>query len=349
MYELAVATVPYAMPVAAGSAAVWVVAALWRRSSKEGSPIENIDKMVRPFEDAILRTKTPPGGHDRIDVESWGDLVKVAESLGKPILRLYGGAGGSEGRLFYVRDGPLCYLFEFAGAPISSALAGGYATPAPMGRGPTKPPAPVSPGPGAPGFTSVSMRESGLSLVSHLPGPEGPGPVLGETLEASADELRHQLYLPQDADPEVRVRQLTGILLERLRGFPPESYAVRVGTDLVRRALEQIEQQHVEQAEIDLISANWILDREERERKSGEGSRPSDGPGMPPDPDPSAPASSAPPTPSEASPSPLQDPPGQASGPESAGGGSGADPPGGTRDPPSAEARPPENSVAREA
>ena len=47
-------------------------------------------------------------------MKDWDDLVKVADTLGKPILEFVGkGADGEDQHLFYVSEGGAYYVWEF--------------------------------------------------------------------------------------------------------------------------------------------------------------------------------------------------------------------------------------------
>src|SRR5579859_4948454 len=94
-----------------------------------------IDEVIHPWAVAIVDTPTPPSGSHRIDLSRWEDLLRAAELLGRPILRLQGGEGGPDGRLFYVADGPQSYVFGFRGASLGLTRSGAYA-PAPPVRVP---------------------------------------------------------------------------------------------------------------------------------------------------------------------------------------------------------------------
>jgi hypothetical protein len=66
--------------------------------------------MIKPYTEVILGTSTPPSNDSQVIVESWDDLVKASDTLGKPILR-YRQPSDSAGRLFYVVDGPIEYVY----------------------------------------------------------------------------------------------------------------------------------------------------------------------------------------------------------------------------------------------
>ncbi|MGA7861580.1 MAG: hypothetical protein WCB19_06955, partial [Thermoplasmata archaeon] len=102
-------------------ALVGMVAAPERKSGAR----EAIDAVIHPWTVAIVDTPTPPTGPHRIDLNRWEDLLRAAELLGRPILRLQGGESGPEGQLFYVADGSQNYVFDFHGTPLPVARSGG--------------------------------------------------------------------------------------------------------------------------------------------------------------------------------------------------------------------------------
>ena len=91
---------------------VWVAT---RRTEEEELP--PLGELVRPYEEAIVATARPPKGVTATSVAEFGDLVKIADTLGKPILRP-GGPGGAGGT-FYVVDGLIAYSYRYPGtAPL---------------------------------------------------------------------------------------------------------------------------------------------------------------------------------------------------------------------------------------
>lgn len=84
------------------------------RRKKLVSRAKELEMTTRPYREIISVTRSPPEGGKRVVVESWGDLVKVADTLGKPILEFVGKKprGGSL-HLFYAFDGDVYYIYEF--------------------------------------------------------------------------------------------------------------------------------------------------------------------------------------------------------------------------------------------
>jgi hypothetical protein len=103
----------------------------------------DIEALTRPYQEAIVDTATPPPSANRVDVPTWTDLVKVADTLGCPILRVAdpSGKGTSGNSQFYVISGSQAFVFEGASRPPPATRA------ASLTKG-TRGPAPVRP-PGA--------------------------------------------------------------------------------------------------------------------------------------------------------------------------------------------------------
>lgn len=100
---------------------------LWasRRGAKS-STLPDLDTLIEPYEEVIVRTTELPGVPTILPVEGWEDLVKVADTLGRPILRP---SNGPEGASFYVVDGSVAYHYGYP--PIRTH---GARNPAPSGQ-----------------------------------------------------------------------------------------------------------------------------------------------------------------------------------------------------------------------
>ncbi len=98
--------------IAALGASGWL---LWvdRRSATAGK-LPALARLIEPYEEVIAQTTRVPADDARlVPVERWEDLVKVADTLGRPILRPTGAAGAPEGLDFYVFDGTVSYRFHY--------------------------------------------------------------------------------------------------------------------------------------------------------------------------------------------------------------------------------------------
>ncbi|MGI0156677.1 MAG: DUF5305 family protein, partial [Thermoplasmata archaeon] len=93
-----------------------VIAGLWLFRLLRRRPASSIEEIVRPYSDAIAESETPPVGRDRVLMKSWADVVTVADTLGKPILRWNGTKGSTSGPTFFVRDGTALYLYSHDGS-----------------------------------------------------------------------------------------------------------------------------------------------------------------------------------------------------------------------------------------
>jgi hypothetical protein len=85
----------------------------------EGDRVPRLDELIRPYEEAIATIGEPPLGTTETLVPSFDDLVKIADTLGKPILRPAGSDPAR--RTFLVLDGPIAYSYQHAPGDGSSA------------------------------------------------------------------------------------------------------------------------------------------------------------------------------------------------------------------------------------
>lgn len=88
----------------------------------EGSSVPPLEEVIQPYEEAIATVSAPPRETIPVDVPTFVDLAKIADTLGKPILRT--GPGGSDGRTFYVLDGFLAFTYRY---PDTTGTADGGA------------------------------------------------------------------------------------------------------------------------------------------------------------------------------------------------------------------------------
>ena len=112
----------YAELTAAGTALAASVWLLWvSRRPGGASRLPRLERLVEPYEEAIARTTTVPDASRVVRVVAWDDLVKVADTLGRPILRPEPSVPVSSGQEFYVVDGAVAYVYQYpasGGAPV---------------------------------------------------------------------------------------------------------------------------------------------------------------------------------------------------------------------------------------
>ena len=101
------------------SGAALVIAVLFYRKNQEPASRrdENLfERKIAQYQDIISSTSTAPKEEGSIFVSSLDDLIKIADTMGKPLLRYSSGtskdpsvSGASD--QFYVLDGEICYVF----------------------------------------------------------------------------------------------------------------------------------------------------------------------------------------------------------------------------------------------
>jgi hypothetical protein len=225
---------------------------------------EEIDEAVHPWNVAIVHTPTPPSGPRRIDLSGWGDLLRAAELLGRPILRLQGGEGGPEGRLFYVADGAQSYVFGFRGDPVNVARSGAYAPlahsiPVPIKTPPTVARLPVA----LPEVTPVALPVKRSPALQIFPLPAIPPPVVLTPADATRyPELPEPTAdgdLPPDMVVERRIREMILELLNDFRKLPSSSDRLERGTEHVQRAIDMLHLGRYRVAELEISKAAALL------------------------------------------------------------------------------------------
>jgi len=84
------------------------------RVEKKESPApgEEMAQMTRPYREVIATTTLLPSGESQVPMEKWEDLVKVADTLGKPILEFMDKGEGFTRYVFWVLDGETTYIYE---------------------------------------------------------------------------------------------------------------------------------------------------------------------------------------------------------------------------------------------
>jgi hypothetical protein len=84
---------------------------------KPEEPKDDIDMKIRPYMEVIAATATPPQEGKSISMLKWEDLVKVADTLGKPILKYEESGQGWMKYVFWVSDGELTYSYQYVAKP----------------------------------------------------------------------------------------------------------------------------------------------------------------------------------------------------------------------------------------
>jgi hypothetical protein len=238
--------------------------------STKASPA--LDEVIQFSEASIVDTPTPPTAPRRIDVSRWQDLLRAAELLGRPILRLQGSEGGTEGLLFYVADGPQSYVFGFPGTSVSTKRSGAYAPPRLS---------PPEPAPGSPATlpaeaarsdeTPLSFQPAPPAIIPALPLPANrtpsiPPPAVPERADSGWDSERPEKFadadLPSATVVEQRIREMIHELLVDFRKLPPSSDRLELGTEHIQRAVDMLHLGRYGVAQIELNKAARLL-REE--------------------------------------------------------------------------------------
>jgi len=230
---LAVAWLELAASAAALLFSVWL---FWSARRAAGpAPLPDLDRLIEPYEEVIARTTKVPDGVKVLPVDRWEDLVKVADTLGRPILRPLLSPDDLQGTDFYVFDGTLAYLYRHPrpdeGGP--SAAGAGAAT-AQAGPKPAAPPPAAAPPPGPARPPPTAGRP-----------PGAPPSAAAKRLTAQLEkELRRIRTLPLDAVQRwylfslatVAVRTVaSGDLQEAQRNVDELRRAIDRSLDLPRR------------------------------------------------------------------------------------------------------------------
>jgi hypothetical protein len=156
------ASAPY-LAVAASVGGVGGSAWVASRRSGEDEAAPPLSHLTEPFQEAIATVRTVPPWDRAVEVRDFGDLAKIADTLGKPILHLEGPAGGAAD--FLVREGNEVYRYRY---PRPRNNEGGVHPPADLG--------PVRAGPGPSSLAELSTRlERELAHVRRIGGERDPG------------------------------------------------------------------------------------------------------------------------------------------------------------------------------
>jgi hypothetical protein len=223
-----------------------------------------IDEVIHPWAVSIVETPTPPSVAHRIYVTHWEDLLRAAELLGRPILRLQGGEGGPDASLFYVADGPQSYVFGFGGAPVGIGRSGAYAPPNP----PTVLPVPSEPEIPEPELAPSTLPEPVLNPTDRA--PPAPRPIPPPVVPDPADALlgpeiigeRPEGDLPSATIVERRIREMIHELLADFRKLPASSDRLELGTEHIQRAIDMLHLGRYGIAQIELNKAARLLKEE---------------------------------------------------------------------------------------
>jgi len=74
--------------------------------------LDEITLLTRPYREVIATTTSLPEAGSKIAIEKWEDLVKVADTMGKPILEFVDKGQGFIHYVFWIKDGESAYVFE---------------------------------------------------------------------------------------------------------------------------------------------------------------------------------------------------------------------------------------------
>jgi len=220
-----------------------------RRSRPE--PLPPLAELLAPYAEAIAETGPLPGGTVIVPVSQLPDLVKVADTLGKPILRP--SVGPSEPPEVVVIDGGIAYRYRHVPSP--EPVAAPLPTPPTAVAPPTVPPsvaapalapAPVSPAVPAPRAPpTAAVGPAVPAAASPLPSPP-------------ASEAPPAVYVPDlsELEPARRPTPTGSALLRRLRTQTGRLRVVRldpwirsVAVGLAHRAVELLRANEIAEAE----------------------------------------------------------------------------------------------------
>ncbi len=167
---LSIAWTELAACLGALALSVWL---FWSgRRSPGPAPLPSLERLIEPYEEVIARTTSGPAGARMMPVERWEDLVKVADTLGRPILRPTPGPGDPVGSEFFVYDGTVAYVYRYPRTPAT----GGPARPEPA--------APAAPPPRAPPSAPAK------AAVPGAPPRRRASPGIAAQLEIELQRLR---------------------------------------------------------------------------------------------------------------------------------------------------------------
>lgn len=167
----------------------WVVT---RRAEEAGVP--PLEDLIRPYEEAIAVIATAPNEATATAVVAFADLVKIADTLGKPILRPAG--PDSARQTFFVLDGPVAYRYRYPG---DGAISGSIES------------FPTSPsGPGLPPSTATLVQRLQLE-IKQLHGLPPDGAMASEARRRVSRALG-LIRAGADAEAAVEIEEISRIL-----------------------------------------------------------------------------------------------------------------------------------------
>ena len=174
--------------------------------------IPDLDTLTEPYEEVIVLTSKVPDATTTLPVERWDDLVKVSDTLGRPILRPLNGPGGRPGTSLYVVDGQVVYTYNHPSAETlreeapdrtSELLPGSVTTP----------PQPIvleSARTGAAGIPAVLSAASNLTPIESVR-------AVTEQLRADLDRIERTPLSPAEHTKAIELVRTTARLLRAAR------------------------------------------------------------------------------------------------------------------------------------
>jgi hypothetical protein len=250
---------------------------LWFATRRPEEAIEPpLDQMIAPYEEAIAETLTVQGSTTPIGVSRFADLVKIADTLGKPILRPLG--PDLEISEFVVLDGDWAYTYRYPGGATSDAAmhvppipAAGETVSDPMGAspGPASPGGIFRPGPAQAGGADLGEQGRGFSTASGTRGPRsmqavGPwapgaaGHRLAPVPGAAGESPR---WTPLSTAAAAVVRRLRQEIT-RMEGLRLSRETSLEARSRVRRALDLVRSNDVAAAADEVLALSQLLTRE---------------------------------------------------------------------------------------
>jgi uncharacterized protein DUF5305 len=109
--------------ITGGGAGAAVSTAFTFRRREPASPEEELEAQSSFYQEAIAEIAGPPKTSNLVEVSSLRDLVKVSDTLGKPILRWRTVNQEAAENQYYVLDGQTGYRFELSLRPEAAAKA----------------------------------------------------------------------------------------------------------------------------------------------------------------------------------------------------------------------------------
>ena len=201
-----------AVPLAAlATSAGGLGGSLWYVSRRpEEKVLLPLDQLIAPYEEAIAATQPVVGPSGAIRVDDFSDLVKIADTLGKPILRPTGGPAEGDAE-FLVLDGDVAYSYRYPSSSVPSP-----APSSPMSRTASQAPA---------GWTTPPSTSSQRRLIRNL-----------------RQELYRLQGMPIDHRTANQIRSLTANIVDAVRADDEGEAAVKV--DELTRLIDRVAYRH---------------------------------------------------------------------------------------------------------